>query len=455
MKNYPTISWAIILIILFTNSACKKFVEIGLPKDELTTKKVFADSADANAALLGIYARIHSGLTFGSGLLTIYPGMSSDELFQTASDDNKQFYNNTLLSTNNMVGGMWSAGYSYIYTLNACVEGIENSHTLTDTQKAVFIGEARCLRAFIYFYLVNLYGPVPLVLTTDYNISKVLPRTSEDAVYKQIVEDLVYAKSVLPLNIDGNIRVNKDVATALLARVYLFRGNYSKAITEASTLIESNRYSIAATPNDVFLPQSTETIWGLLPVSPSRATWEGFNLIPSSSSRVPAYIISNDLFNAFDVNDLRKIQWIRFNTVNGVKYPYPYKYKMRVAGSITLENYVMLRLTEQYLIKAEAEANLNNLSAAETDLNKIRQRAGLQGFSADNDKALILKEIEKERQLEFAFEWGHRWFDLKRTQRANEILSAIKTNWKPTAVLYPIPQAQLERNSKLVQNDGY
>ncbi|MGY0039312.1 RagB/SusD family nutrient uptake outer membrane protein [Pedobacter sp. NJ-S-72] len=350
MKNYPTISWTIILIILFTNSACKKFIEIDLPKDELTTEKVFADSADANAALVGIYARMHSGLTFGSGLLTIYPGMSSDELLQTASDDNRQFYSNTLLPTNSTVGGIWSAGYSYIYTQNACIEGVANSHTLTDSQKAVFTAEARCLRAFIYFYLVNLYGPVPLVLTTDYNTSRTLPRASEEAVYKQIVEDLTYAKSVLPLKIDGNTRVNKDVATALLARVYLFRGNYTGAITEANSLIESNRYGIAATPNDVFLPESTETIWGLLPVSPSRATWEGFNLIPSSSSRVPAYIISDDLFNAFDVNDLRKIQWIRFNTVNGVKYPYPYKYKMRVAGSTTLENYVMLRFTEQYLI---------------------------------------------------------------------------------------------------------
>ncbi|MGY0039313.1 RagB/SusD family nutrient uptake outer membrane protein [Pedobacter sp. NJ-S-72] len=98
---------------------------------------------------------------------------------------------------------------------------------------------------------------------------------------------------------------------------------------------------------------------------------------------------------------------------------------------------------------------MNNLSAAEIDINQIRQRAGLQNFSAGNDKALMLKEIEKERQLELAFEWGHRWFDLKRTQRAHEVLSAIKTTWKPTAVLYPIPQAQLERNSSLVQSLGY
>ncbi len=457
MKNFPIIFCTMLFIVLVANSACKKFVEIDLPKDELTTDKVFADSADANAALVGIYARMHSGLTFGSGLLTIFPGMSSDELLQTASNDNQQFYSNTLLPANSTVGGIWSAGYSYIYTLNACIEGVKSNQTLTEAQKSIFIGEARCLRAFIYFYLVNLYGAVPLALTTDYNISRVLPRASEDAVYKQIVEDLVYSKSVLPLTIDGNIRVNKDVATALLARVYLFRGNYTDAVTEANNLIEANRYSLAANPNDVFDPQSTETIWGLLPVSPNRATWEAFNLIPSSSSRVPAYIISNDLINAFDfyANDLRKTDWIRYNIVNGVKYPYPYKYKMRVAGTTTLENYVILRLTEQYLIRAEAETNLNNLSAAEKDINTIRQRAGLQDFYAGNNKALMLEEIERERQLEFAFEWGHRWFDLKRTQRVNEVLSAIKANWTPTASLYPIPQAQLERNPKLVQNQGY
>ena len=334
-----------LILIIATATSCKKFLKIGLPKDEVTSDAVFADSADANAALVGIYVRMANGSTLTSNM-TIYPGMSADELYQTVTNDNTPFYTNTLLPTNNAVGGFWSSTYSYIYNRNACIEGVENSNGLTQEQKVKFAGEARCLRAFMYFYLVNLYGPVPLVTNTDYHETRILPRTPGSEIYAQIIEDLKYAQSVLPISTEGNVMINKDVATALLARVYLFTGDYKDAKAEASEIIESGRYSLAASPNEVFLPQSEETIWALLPVSPNKATWEGFNFIPASQTTLPKYVISSTLFNAFDNTDLRKSQWIGISTVNGIQYPYPYKYKMRTATGGTLENYVILRLAE-------------------------------------------------------------------------------------------------------------
>ncbi len=456
MKNFSSIYYIALLGSLFIVSSCKKLIEIDLPKDELTTAKVFADSTNINAAIVGIYY----GLAGGSGAVTTYSGLSADELYPSStSGTNIEFYQNALIPTSAGVGGIWSNAYSSIYKTNAVIESLTNNESTPFSKKEAFLGEVRAIRAFIYFNLVNVYGPVPLVLSIDYNYTKTLPRASEDEVYKQIIEDLKYAKSVLPLRIDGNIRVNKDAATGLLSRVYLYRQNYNAAIAESTELISSNRYTLATTPNDVFIPQSTETIWGLASANPAnRATLEAFDFIPSSSTRIPTYVISDSLFKAFETDDLRKSQWIKSNTVSGNQYPYPYKYKMRTSTGYTdLEKLVMLRLAEQYLIRAEAEARLNtsDFSGAEADINKIRRRAGLPDFSAGNDQSLMLSEIEKQRQLELMCERGQRWFDLKRTKRATEVLSPIKLNWKATATFYPIPQQQIDRNPFLVQNDGY
>jgi len=454
MKKYLIVFLSSILIVAIASS-CKKLIKIGLPKDELTSEIVFADSADANAALVGIYENMTEGFNLAAGTTTIDAGMSADELYPTATGDDIQFYNNAVLPKNNSVSGLWAGAYSYIYNRNACIEGVENSSGLTQEQKEKFLGEARCLRAFMYFYLVNFFGPVPLVITTDYHQTRILPRTPASEIYAQVIEDLKYAKSVLPLSIAGNVRINKDVATALLARVYLFTGDYKDAKTEATEIIESSRYSLATTPNDVFLPQSKETIWALLPVSPYVGTWEAFYFVPSSSSVIPDYVVSNTLFNTFTGNDLRKSQWMGISTVNGSQYPYPYKYKTPTIYDGTPENYVILRLAEQYLIRAEAEANLNDISDAEADINKIRLRAGLPPFSAENNQTVMLSEIETQWQLEFAFEWGHRWLNLKRTGRINEVLKASKADWKPEAALYPIPETEIKRNPFLKQNDGY
>ncbi len=112
-------------------------------------------------------------------------------------------------------------------------------------------------------------------------------------------------------------------------------------------------------------------------------------------------------------------------------------------------------MAEGYLIRAEARCNLNNFSGAIDDLDKIRNRAGLPSTSATT-KDLLLAAIEKENQIEFMNEWGHRWLDLKRKGKADLILGPIKgNNWQSTDVLWPIPENELTYNPYLIQNPGY
>ncbi|MNR45889.1 SusD family protein [compost metagenome] len=115
----------------------------------------------------------------------------------------------------------------------------------------------------------------------------------------------------------------------------------------------------------------------------------------------------------------------------------------------------MLRLAEQYLIRAEARCKLNNLSGARSDIDAVRTRAGLTAIHSGSNETQLLTAIETERLHEFFGEYGHRWLDLKRTERTTAVLSPVKANWQSTDVLFPIPQAQILINTKLTQNPGY
>ena len=165
----------------------------------------------------------------------------------------------------------------------------------------------------------------------------------------------------------------------------------------------------------------------------------------------------DDLINAFEAGDERSTNWVgRFTDVTGTWY-YPFKYKVQDGNQAVpiTEALTLLRLAEQFLIRAEARTQQGNFTGAQEDLNMIRNRAGLANTTA-NDQSSLLMAIEHERRVELFTESNHRWFDLKRTRRADAVLGGIKSNWQPTDVLYPIPQSDFDKNSNLKpQNPGY
>jgi hypothetical protein len=452
MKKY-----IFLLFLIISALSCKKFVQIPPPKNQLTTATVFADSTGANAAVTGIYINMmqYFNLTPTNGGLTLYTGLSGDELYESVNNTtDAEFYNNARTINNSVDGQFWQLSYQYIYAANACIEGIKSSSGISSTAKNSLTGEAMLIRAFLYFNLVNLYGPVPLVTGTDYSTNSIIGRTDINTIYAQIISDLKFAQSSLSKNTGINARANSYAATALLSKIYLYQAQYAEAITEADKIINSGNFQLETNLNTVFLSQSSETIWSFATVQPGRQTSEGYYFVPSDTISVPTYVITNTLYNSFEPGDKRKSDWISANTVGGQSYPYPYKYKNGSAGGSTVENYVVLRLADQYLIEAEAKANMSDLSGALADLNVIRNRAGLSNFIS-SDKQTILTAILKERQSEYFCEWGNRWFDLKRTGQANILLSKEKLNWKSTSDLYPIPQTEIASNPKLKQNPGY
>ena len=435
-------------------------MEIDPPQTQLQTSVIFTNSQSATSAVAGLYSQmLQSPLNFFNGGITIHAGLSADEFYNTSPNSAYDaFFTNALVADNGtgIYMRLWKPAYQYIYQANAILEGLRKSSVLTDSVKSQLTGEMLVARSLCYFYLVNLYGDVPLILSTDYRMNAIMPRTSTSLVYDQMISDLKTAQNLLSYNYitTGRVRPNRWTATALLARIYLYKREWGNAESQADSIINSGQYALVSNLNNVFLTTSSEVIWQLLPTSTTINTGEGNTFIPASATTIPLFALTSFLLNAFETNDQRKAAWLKSNIVNGTTYYYPYKYKVKSGSTIT-ENYIVFRLAEQYLIRAEARAQQNNNTGAQEDLNLIRKRAGLLGTNVSDPSSLLLA-IEHERQIELFAEWGHRWLDLKRTSRVNAVLGTEKaSNWQPTDALYPLPLETVQNNPYIIQNPGY
>jgi len=449
------------LLSLCTGS-CKSFLDVDLPKSQLISSTVFNDYETATIAMTEVYSKLRdrgilSGTSYGSSNLL---GLYTDEMlsYRLQTDIvNYHFYNNSLLPTNTFVAEFWNLAYSQIYAANSVLEGVEASTGLSAEQKNKLSGEALFVRALLHFYLVNLYGDVPYIAQTDYKTNIVVTRIPTDNVYKLIIEDLKKSIGLLPVSYTGSNKIipNQSAAKALLSRVYLYQKSWPEAEEIASSLInEATLFKFEDNINNVFLISSKETIWQLQSANAGQNAAEGATFIFTSGP--PANTsLSLHLVNSFSNADLRKSNWIKAVTNGTSIWYHANKYKERLSTTTSREYSIIFRLSEQYLIRAEARAQQENLEGAQEDINKIRGRAGLAPTSAST-KTDLLAAILQERRLELFTEHGHRFFDLKRNNQLDQALSGIKPGWNPTDRLFPIPEKELSTNPNLrPQNPGY
>ena len=459
LKNKKLIKTEYILLVFVALqlTSCEEFLELEAPETLLAGENVYSSDTEIESALIGIYSEFFrvasTSVISGRGSISAFCGLYADE-FNNFNSDNQDLFENSLNADTAPTNRFWSVYYRYIYVLNAIIEGAEQGNSLSRDVAARIGTEARFLRAYFYFYLANLYGAVPAVTTTDYRTNAVIARSSVSEIYNTIIlPDLIFARDNFSdeyVNDIPQIRPNKAAASALLAKVYLYLENWSAAEAESSTLISSGLFRLAPL-NDVFLIDGNELIWhiderdGVLP------TFEGWTYIIGS---IPTFVsLSDDLIAGFEEDDNRLDQWVGSIEFNGAPVYFPFKYKTRFGDSD--ERLAMFRLGEQYLIRAEARAQQNNIAGAQADLNMIRNRAGLPNTMA-NDQNTLLEAIFNERRAELFTEFGNRWFDMKRTGRADAILGAIKPLWDDTDILWPVPPSEFQRNPGLgEQNPGY
>lgn len=445
--------------ISFLLICCENFVDVELPSSQLTGVKVFENDDTAQAAMVDIYSKLRdTGMLSGQSTgLSVNMGLYADELTNYSTViETGTIYGNDILASAGTATLFWNDSYHQIYCSNAVIEGLEKSTGVTEIKSKKLQGEALFVRALVHFYLVNTFGDIPYITVTNYEKNRKATRTTVEEVYLHIIEDLNKAAALLPADYVSpeRVRPNKAAAYALLARVYLYHGNWAEASNSASAVLNNPLYKSENNLDLTFLKGSTSTIWQLMPKRTGNNTEEGISFIFNSGP--PANrALSPQLLNAFENGDLRKSRWTRTISSSSGSWTHPYKYKKNSNTGNSVEYPIVLRVAEQYLIRSEARARQGDLIGAKEDLNKIRHTAGL-GDTPAVEKQEIINAVLKERRVELFTEYGHRFFDLKRNGQLDAVLAVSKPGWNSTDSLWPIPEKELLTNPFLKpQNPGY
>lgn len=471
---------AIAVFSLVAITGCKKFIEVDPPIGKTSQENVYNNDANAIAVLTGIYTKMsQADLSVANNLpaISLYTGLAADEFTLFGTEQARQQYFLNQLTPGTIGTDFWNPVYQTVFVCNNALEALSASVGLSQGVKQQLEGEAKFIRAFCYFYLINLYSDVPLVISTNWKMSTAMPRTNKDLVYAQITSDLKdaqillsndYLDKTLLATTAERVRPTKSAASAMLARTYFYMGDWPKAEAEATAVINNITLYDIVSLNNVFLKNSKESIWQLQPVNSGRNTQDAwvFKLLTNGPDVTHPVYLNSDLLNSFETQDSRKSKWVDSvrvkRGVDSITYYYPNKYKSAKLNDPLTEYSTVLRLGEQYLIRAEAKARQNKLSEAITDLDKIRSRAQLPLLAITNpgiSQEALLNTILHERQVELFTEWGHRWFDLKRTGSIDAVMSTATLKkggtWVSYQQLFPISLSEISLNPNLEQNKGY
>lgn len=441
------------ILLVFCFSSCSSLVEVKAPGDLFDADRIFSSKSGFEAVMAGIYQNmlVNNGITNGG--LSTYVSLAADDLTTNSTSIAYQgFLTNKILSDNSAISQFWQVSYRGIYRTNMVLERLQHADFLTESEYNNFMGQALFVRSFYYFYLTQLFGDVPLVLSTDYKLAMSMSRTSITTIRKQIKQDLESAVDCLTDEPTINLGIpNRFAVQSLLTRIYLFEGDYKGALDVAKEILKNGRFMLETDLDAVFRKESKETIWQL--TSETTNVSDAISFIPASGSTLPTFVLSAGLQLAFEEGDLRKEKWIGKQTVQSKDYFYPYKYKVRT-GTPPQEYNVVFRLAEILLMQAEASLALKDFEGALENLNAVRERAGLTSLSFSNEEDLKTA-IVQENRIEFFAEWGHRWLDLVRWEMADDVMAAVNTEWRSEAKLFPIPTSEIDVNPNLAQNPGY
>ena len=448
-----------LLVSFFSATACDSFVDVDFPKSQLSNTAVFENYTTASAAMADVYTKMRdSGILTGTQFgLSVQLGCYTDELdwYDASSNTSFAFYTNTVLPSNSNITLFWNSSYNQIYACNAILEGLKSAD-FDQQQRRQLQGEALFVRGLLHFYLLQLFGGIPYIETTQYMHNSTVARIPGSEAYVHVIADLETAAQMLPPSYMTSDRVhpNSFAAQALLARVHLYKGDWEASEAMATAVLQQKSlYNLERDLDQVFLKNSNEAIWQFMPSLTGKNTDEASVFIFSSGAP-PLAALNESLVNSFEMQDLRKTHWIADVSNETGIWHHAFKYRESQSTGASKEYSMVLRLAEQYLIRAEARARLGNLIGALEDLNTIRSRAGLSSLQTESRESII-EAIIIERRKELFTEYGHRFFDLKRTDIINTVLQS-KTGWNDTDILLPLPESELNLNPNLLpQNPGY
>ncbi len=385
--------------------------------------------------------------------------------------DKWQFRDYSLAPANTMVYQFWQDFYKSLYNINIVISTIENAE-VDAAYKDKIKGEMQFLRALYYFQMVQIWGDLPLVTTPiTAEESYAVLRAPVAEVYAQIVKDLQFAASKLPLAAMAGVgKVSKGAAQSLLGKVYLTMGDKTNAATTLKEVVSSAQYQLLPGYASLWDPKNKNTKESIFEIQylggSSTAPFSDYYLGFFPNSNALGFYgsgmnqVVDDVWNEFEAGDGRRVASIDtgFTDAKGVftKVKFPKKWQDKTAPVIgqriaANNNFMVLRYADVLLMLTEATGDAQYL-------NLVRKRAGLPEFGTASYPAAKYPTVElateHERRVELAFEF-QRWFDLKRTNRALTVLAGKGKAVTQNKLLIPIPSVVRDQNGKIAQNVGY
>ena len=455
--KYKTIV-AILAISIFTS--CENLLEPD-PVNAVSDESPIFDKASSETALRGVYRQLASSGYYGENYVTLgyFP---SGDIKNLTTGGAANLVNVNFRADDSNFNSSWIAIYSTINRANHVITKVPNVQDplLTQALKDQYVGEAKFIRALAYFDLARAWGGVQLVLEPTISLENKpkISRSTLTETYAQVQKDLEDAELLLPDAVN-RIRATKRTVWALRARLHLYKKEWALAEQYATKLIDK--------PADYTLLKPYSSWFAGNVVGTAESIFElQYSAINPSTIRAQMQHPTKGGTYRYAPND-KFVQLLNDPAISGGRKAL---ISSVTQGGTTLwfgnlyyrlpatDPAYIFRIAEMYLIRAEARAQLNNLSdstGALSDLNKVRDRAEIAPSTAIT-KDEILLAIENERRVEFAWE-GHRWFDLVRTGRAKTVLEGLDSNTKVDAneLLFPIPTVQLQLDPLLTPNPGY
>jgi len=439
------------VLLIAVVTSCNDFLDV-TPKDSLsTTDDVIVDKASAESAVRGLYSALGDAGYYGTSFQSI-GYLSGDNIQWTGSQSQVQeFINHKVNADNATISAAWNAIYRAINRANNIIAAVPaiTDPVLTDALRNQYLGEAYFVRSLSYFDLARTWGGAPIITkpTTVAGENGDIGKSPQEQVYAQSLSDLELAETLLPETTD-RYRATRKTAWALKARFYLYQQDYPKAEEYASKLIADSKYKLLKPYSAFFAANARgtdESVFeifynGTTEVNSHRNQWQ-----PQTNGGTRQWA-PNDalvaLLNNVAIGGTRSTLVAKDNQNRWYGNLY-----YRTPAS---DPSYIFRIAELYLIRAEARAQQDELVDALADLNAVRDRSSVPGSTSSTKEDLLL-DIENERRVEFALE-PHRWFDLVRTGRADDVLNVTES----FRLVLPIPADQILVDGNLVpQNQGY
>ena len=490
MNYQNSILFALLALTVFS---CSEDFVTKEYQNGVVDENFFQTAKDAEQALTAVYDIVGQKGYYRDAIFPLGES-SSDNIDEQTGDNGDYGFHYKAISDyrwvpdNPFFTARWYDSYKGIFRANILLEKLPEIE-MEDELRQRYAAEAKFLRGLYYFTLIISYGDVPLVTQTltrdEYSA---LPRTDQSLIYAQVEQDITEAADVLPVSYEGADQVGRATrgsALGLLSRVYLYEGKWSESAGASERVIGLNQYDLVADYGSMFSGQnenSEESLFEMQSVSRAPSFWssQSENLYSVMWSPMIGwanwYTPSVDLINAFEEDDIRRKASLLlvgandsidlngdgvidpfpdpeigsntvFYTDSNVRKFLPEGRPLNDANNFDI-NFPIIRYAEILLNYAEALNELGRSADALAPLNEVRNRAGLPTVTA-TDQSELRSLIYHERRIELVFE-GHRFFDLKRQNRAAEVLGPL--GWRTGVHEYfPVPQEELDLNPNLTQ----